>query len=222
VRRVAIAAALVALLGIFASSASAKVQVPVKACPTTYAIPGQHFKRPTRTTLALSAKEARPLVAWAGGGTPIVLAPRGYACTALVGADGGVHVQLAPAGIPGASKTGPAVDVEVEGACVSCITAVACGLFPTAAKDNGVPCKTPRPARERVAKLLPTVRAFIDPAGVRGSGAPSGGRFAAVGAVVYVPDRSAFAARVTCTVETADSGSCQPIIADFLARVGTH
>jgi hypothetical protein len=57
---------------------------------------------------------------------------------------------------------------------------------------------------------------------VRGTGSPSGGRLAAVGAVVYVPDRSAFAARVTCTVEKADSGSCQSIIADFLARVGTH
>jgi len=42
---------------------------------------------------------------------------------------------------------------------------------------------------------------------------------AAVGAVVYVPDRSAFAARVTCTLEKADSGSCRSIIADFLTRI---
>jgi hypothetical protein len=222
VRRAGAAALLIAVLGVFASSASANVQVPVKACATSYAIPGQHFKRPTRATLALTAREARDLVAWAGGGTPIVLAPHGFACTALVGADGGVHVQLAPPGDPGAAKTGPAVDVEVEGACVSCITAVACGLFPSAARDNGFPCKTPHPARERVAKLLPTVHAFIDPAGVQGSGAPSGGRLAAVGAVVYVPERSAFAARVTCTVETADAHTCQAIIADFLTRVGTH
>jgi hypothetical protein len=222
VRRFALATALTALLGVFASSASATVQVPVRACPTSYAIPGQHFKRQAHATLALTAKEAGLLVAWAGGGTPIVLAPRGFACMALVGADGGVHVQLAPPGDPAAAKTGPAVDVEVEGACVSCITAVACGVFPTASKDNGFPCKTPRPARERVAKLLPTVRAFIDPAGVKGSGAPSGGRLAAVGAVVYVPDRSAFAARVTCTLEKADSGSCRSIISDFLTRVGKH
>ncbi len=151
-----------------------------------------------------------------------MLAPHGFSCTALVGADGGVHVQLAPPGAVGAAKTGPAVDVEIEGACVSCITAVACGLFPTASKDSGIPCRTPHPARERVAKLLPTVRAFIDPAGVTGTGAPSGGRLAAVGAVVYVPDRSAFAARVTCTLERADAGSCQAIISDFLARVGTR
>ena len=71
-------------------------------------------------------------------------------------------------------------------------------------------------------KLLPTVRAFLDPAGVRGTGAPSGGRLPALGAVVYVPDRSAFAARVTCTVGKADRASCEPIIADFLARVGTN
>ena len=221
-RRVAAAAALVAVLGVLAPSASATVQVPVRACATSYAIPGQHFKRPTRATLALTAKEAGALVAWAGGGTPIVLAPRGFACTALVGADGGVHVLLTPPGDPAAAKTGPAVDVEIEGACVGCITAVACGVFPRAVRDNGLPCKTPHPARERVATLLPTVRAFIDPAGVRGSGSPSGGRLAALGAIVYVPDRSAFAARVTCTLEKADSGSCRPIIADFLTRVGKH
>ena len=221
-RRAALVAVLVALPGLHAASASAKVRVPVKACPTSYAIPGQHLKRPTQATLALSAREAGALVAWAGGGTPIVLAPHGFACSALVGADGGVHVQLAPADDPAAAKTGPAVDVEVEGACVGCITAVACGLFPGAAKDSGVPCRTPHPARERVARLLPTVRAFIDPAGVKGTGAPSGGRLAAVGAVVYVPDRSAFAARVTCTLEQADSGSCRAIIADFLTRVGKH
>jgi hypothetical protein len=222
VRRLAVGSTLLVLLGAFSASAAATVQVPVKACPTTYAIPGQHFKRPARATLALTAKEASVLVAWAGGGTPIVLAPRGFACTALVGADGGVHVQVAPAGVPGAAETGPAVDVEVEGACVGCITSVVCGVFPTASRDNGIPCKTPRPARERVVRLLPTVRAFFDPPGVTGTGAPSGGHLAAVGAVVYVPDRSAFAARVTCTLERADAGSCQSIIADFLTRVGKH
>lgn len=221
-RGVAVVLLLAAVGGLVVSNASASVRVPVKVCPTTYAIPGQQHTRVTHALLALSVKEAAPLAAYAGGGTPIVLGPRGFSCTALVGADGGVHVQLTPPGAVAASKTGPAIDVEVEGACVSCITAVACGLFPSAAKDNGFACKTPRPARERVARLLPTVRAFIDPAGVSGTGAPSGGRLAAVGAVVYVPERSAFAARVTCTLEHAEAGSCQAIIADFLARVGTR
>ena len=117
----------------------------------------------------------RRAVAWAGGGTPIVLAPRGFACSALVGADGGVHVLLTPPGDPAAAKTGPAVDVEIEGACVGCITAVACGVFPRAAKDNGFPCKTPHPARERVATLLPTVRAFIDPPASRAAARPRAG-----------------------------------------------
>jgi Domain of unknown function (DUF4850) len=219
VRRIALAAVAAASLCAFAPNALANVRVAVKACPTSYAIPGTQQKRPTHATLATTAKKAKAVVAWAGGGTPIVLAPQGFACKALVGADGGVHVQLAP---PGASKTGPAVDLEVEGSCVGCITAVACGLFPGAVKDMGFPCTTPHPARERVAKLLPTVRAFIDPAGVRGTGNPSGGRLSAVGAVVYVPNRSAFAARLTCTVETADSATCQTIIADFLTRVGTR
>ncbi len=192
--------------------------MPVKRCPTTYAIPGQKHTFPTHTSLSATAKEARTVVAWAGGGTPIVLAPSGFSCKALVGADGGVHVQLAP---PGAGKQGPAVDVEVEGACIGCITAVACGLFPGAAKDMSFPCKTPHPKSERVAKLLPTVRAFIDPAGVHGTGSPSGGSLPAVGAVVYAPSLSAFAARVTCTLGKADAASCQTIIADFLARVGS-
>jgi hypothetical protein len=220
VRRIALVVLGAALLcALTATSALANVRVAVKACPTSYAIPGTHQKQPTHATLATTAKKAKALVAWAGGGTPIVLAPHGFDCKALVGADGGVHVQLAP---PGAPKAGPAVDLEVEGSCIGCITAVACGLFPGAVHDMGFPCTTPRPARERVAKLLPTVRAFIDPAGVRGTGNPSGGRLPAVGAVVYVPNRSAFAARLTCTVEPADSATCQTIIADFLTRVGTR
>jgi hypothetical protein len=219
VRRAALAAVAAALCCALAPSALANVRVAVKACPTSYAIPGTHQTRATHATLATTTSKAKAVVAWSGGGTPIVLAPQGYGCKALVGADGGVHVQLAP---PGASKTGPAVDLEVEGSCVGCITAVACGLFPGAVQDMGYPCSTPHPARERVAKLLPTVRAFIDPAGVRGTGHPSGGRLAAIGAVVYVPNRSAFAARLTCTVERADSATCQTIIADFLTRVGTR
>jgi hypothetical protein len=217
VRRVLLAAMTAALLGALAPSALASVRVAVEPCATQYAIQGAGGTRPTHATLALKPAEAKGLVAWAGGSTPIVLAPRGFACKALVGADGGVHVQLAP---PGAARSGPAIDVEVEGACVGCITAVACGLFPSAVQQMGYPCSTPHPARERVARLLPTVRAFVDPAGVRGSGSPSGGRLRAVGVVVFVPDRSSFAARLTCTVEQADAAACQPIIADFLARVG--
>ena len=220
-RRLLLAAATTALLALLAPSALASVRVPVKACPTSYAIPGAQHARATHATLSMTAKEAAAIVAWSGGGTPVVLSPRGFACSALVGADGGVHVQLSPPGATGADKIGPAVDLEVEGSCVSCITQVACGLFPRASKDGGFRCLTPRPKRERVANLLPTVRAFIDPPGVRGTGAPSGGRLQAVGAVVYVPDRSSFAARLTCTLERVDAGSCQAIIADFLARVGT-
>jgi hypothetical protein len=208
-----------ALLGTLASAALADVRVTVQACPTTYGIPGDHPIRPTHATLALKATEAASLVAWAGGGTPVVLAPRGYACKALVGADGGVHVRLAP---PGAPTSGPAVDVDVEGSCVGCIAALACGLFPHASKTTGFPCHTAHPKRERVATLLPNVRAFIDPPGVRGSGNPSGGRLQAVGAIVYVPNRTIFAARLTCTVGTSDATSCQSILTDFLGRVGTR
>lgn len=217
-RRAAVAIVTVALFGALVPAAPANVRIAVKACPTQYAIPGSGGKRPAHAAVDLKAAQAKQLRAWAGGSTPIVLAPRGYACKALVGADGGVHMQLAP---PGAATSGPAIDVEVEGACVGCITAMVCGLFPAAELEMGYPCTTVRPKRERVAKLLPTVRAFIDPAGVKGSGAPSGGRLQAIGAVVFVPDRSAFAARVTCTVERSDSALCQPIVADFLTRVGT-
>jgi hypothetical protein len=217
VRRVALTVVALALMGVLVPGALANVRVAVRPCPTTYAVPGDRQKPPTKASLALTAFAAQKLVAWAGGGTPIVLAPHGFACKALVGADGSAHVQLAP---PGAARSGPAVDVEVEGACVGCITAMACGLFPAAEQAMGYPCTTKLPTRERVAQLLPTVRAFSDPAGVKGSGSPSGGRLPAVGAVVFVPERSAFAARVTCTLEKADAGSCQPIIADFLSRIG--
>jgi hypothetical protein len=110
--------------------------------------------------------------------------------------------------------------VEVEGSCVGCIASVACGLFPRAARDTGFACHTPHPKAERVARLLPNVRAFVDPAGVHGSGNPSGGRLRAVGAIVYVPDRTQFAARLTCTLDSSAAASCQNILTDFLGRVG--
>jgi hypothetical protein len=217
VRALATVVLAAALLGTLASSATAGVRVSVQACPTTYGIPGDHPKRPTHATLALTTREAGSLLAWAGGGTPVVLAPRGFACRAFVGADGSVQVRLAP---PDAAASGPAVEVEVEGSCVGCIASLACGLFPRAAKDTGFPCHTVRPKRERVATLLPNVRAFIDPAGVKGSGNPSGGPLRAVGAIVYVPNRSTFAARLTCTLAGSDAASCQGILTDFLGRVG--
>jgi hypothetical protein len=218
VRLLAAAVVAAALLGTLASTATAGVRVAVQACPTSYGVPGDHPTRPTHATLALTAKQAGSLVAWAGGGTPVVLAPRGYGCKALVGADGGVHVRLAP---PGAAASGPAVDIEVEGSCVGCIAALACGLFPHASKDTGFACHTVHPKRERVARLLPDVRAFIDPAGVKGSGDPSGGSLRAVGAIVYVPNRSTFAARLTCALGGDDAATCQAILSDFLGRVGT-
>jgi hypothetical protein len=208
-----------AMIGALAANANASVRVPVRTCPTTYGIPGDHPTRATHATLAITAKQAKDLTAWSGGGTPVVLSPRGYDCTALVGADGGVHLRVAP---PDAPKSGPAIDVDVEGSCVGCIAALACGLFPRAVHDTGFKCHTPSPKQEKVATLLPTVRAFNDPPGVHGSGVPSGGRLRAVGVVVYVPDQTTFAARMTCALESSAAASCSTVIADFLGRVGTQ
>jgi hypothetical protein len=211
------ALALLGALAVPAAPASADIRAAVHVCPTTYGVPGASFKAPPRTALLdVGAAAATRIVAWAGAGTPIVLGPAGYDCHALVAADGGVHVRLAP---PGAATSGPAVDVEVEGSCVGCIVQLACGVFRDAANGSGFTCKTPRPAAERVSRLIANVRAFHDPAGVKGSGDPSGGRFAALGAILYVPDRSSFAARVTCTLAARDAGICQDVIADFLGRV---
>jgi hypothetical protein len=193
------------------------VTVPVHRCPTSYGVPGATFRHVTSARVDLSPAHAKRLVAWSGGGTPVVLAPPGFACTALVGADGGVHVRLAP---QGAAKSGPAVDVEVEGACVGCIAQLACGVFRGAERESGLPCTTPHPAAERVRRLIAHVRAFHDPPHVKGSGNPSGGPYPALGAVVYVPDRTDFAARVTCTLDRRTQDLCEDVIADFLGRVG--
>jgi hypothetical protein len=206
-----------AALVVCAAPAAADIKVPVRRCTTAYGVPGASFKQTRSALLDVSAAHAKRLVAWAGGGTPVVLAPKGFACSALVGADGGVHVRLAP---PGARKTGPAVDIEVEGACVGCIAQLACGVFRGAEKQSGLPCTTPHPAAERVRRLIANVRAFHDPPDVKGSGDPSGGPYAALGAIVYVPDKTDFAARVTCTIDTRSQDLCGDVIADFLGRVG--
>ena len=148
--------------------------------------------------------------------------PRGFSCTALVGADGGVHVQLAPPGAVGARRPGRRSTSRSRAPASAASPRWPAVLFPTASKDNGIPCRTPHPARERVAKLLPTVRAFIDPAGVRGTGAPSGGRLRGRRRGRLRPGPLGLRRARDVHARARRAGSCQAIISDFLARVGTR
>lgn len=103
-------------------------------------------------------------------GQMTVIAPRGWRCSALIGADGSEGITVFP---PGTTTASPEAIRGIEtSACYGCTTGQACALFPAAARawraSFHSPCPAHRPAAESVDRLSATVVAFEDPAFVKG------------------------------------------------------
>jgi hypothetical protein len=166
-------------------------------------------------------------VTYYGSGTRTLLGPKGWHCEAHVGADGSTSMVITPAGQP-ASTESPlpdrqAVTAYTMGACIGCIADMACGLFPEAWKlfeQPGVSCPTKTPAGELVTRPMPRSAVFEDPPGVAGTGEPSGGRYRALGLLVFDQGAGAGGAgvdfpsvlKITCTLPDAMAQVCDEII----------
>lgn len=196
---------------------------------------------PTTMTATLTPAVAA-LVAFYGNGALTLLGPKGWECQAAVGVDGSASMTITPpgqstragssaAGSPaaGSSPTGgsaadeQAVTAYSGGACVGCIATMACGLFPEAWSLFATPgsaCPTVLPVRERVTRPGPRSAVFEDPPGVAGTGEPSGGRYRAIGLLVYDPGTGGggmgltlpSGLKVTCTLPDAMSQICDELI----------
>src|SRR5690348_13156598 len=70
---------------------------PVVHCPTSFGGPGPHPKPPASVTLSVPADAAGRLTAYSDGDA-LLLAPRGWACRGLVGADGTAQLTAFPRG----------------------------------------------------------------------------------------------------------------------------
>ncbi len=202
-------------------------RIPVVTCPTSFGLPDETIGPvpPTMTATVTPAVAAQ--VTFYGNGTLTLLGPKGWQCEAAVGVDGSSSMVITPPGQPtptgSPSPDRQAVTAFTGGACVGCIATMACGLFPEAWRlfdQPGLSCPTTTPAGELVTRPMPSSAVFEDPPGVAGTGEPSGGRYRALGLMVFDPGTGAggsgadfpSALKVTCTLPDAMAQVCDEIV----------
>jgi hypothetical protein len=202
-------------------------RIPEVDCPTTFGLPGETMPPIPTTMTATLTPDVAALVTFYGNGTLTLLGPKDWRCEAAVGVDGSASMtitppgQARPAGSP--SPDDQAVTASTGGACVGCIASMACGLFPEAWNlfaQPGLSCPSTPPSRELVTRPRPRSAVFEDPPGVAGTGEPSGGRYRALGFLVFNPGTevggsgldlpSAF--KLTCTLPDTMAQICDEVV----------
>ena len=202
------------------AAAAPSSTVPVARCPTSYGIAQPVPRLPGSVSVSASHSATARLDAYSNG-VLIVLAPRGWHCHALVGADGSASITIAAAG---ATKVAQRAITAHFGDTYGDAAALACALFPAAADQlaNGISCGAHRPPRESTSQVNARTIDFTDPPRVRGDGKPSGGSDAARGEMVFVPASTGFegyAFTATCTLPASQGSICKTILADALTRI---
>jgi len=202
--------------------------LPVVPCSTSYGV------QPSGTPFV--ARQLPSAIALGGlsfysNGRITVLGPAGWVCSALVAADGGQELDVYQPGQsdlsthavpPGTEVVQINSDYTGHGPGALLI----CPLFPSSPAGTFLGTSVPCPARathEHVARLTDDVVTFTDPAGVRGSGAGSGGSLATIGAAVYPqitpePPGGVMVYLLSCTLPATSAENCDAIEADFLVR----
>ena len=207
--------------------ASRTAHIPVVTCPTTFGLPDETMAPVPSTMTATVSAAVAAQVAFYSNGTRTLLGPRDWHCEAAVGVDGSSSMTITPPGQATPTGSPPpdqqAVTAFTGGACVGCIASMACGLFPEAWKlfdQPGLACPTKSPAGELITRPIPRSAIFEDPPGVAGTGDPSGGRYRALGLLVFDPGTGAAgsgtdmpsALKITCTLPDAMAQVCDEIV----------
>jgi hypothetical protein len=202
-------------------------RIPVVTCPTSFGLPDETLGPIPSTMTATVSPAVAAQVTYYGNGTRTLLGPKGWRCEAAVGADGSTSMSITPPDQPtttgSPSPDRQAVTAYTGGACIGCIADMACGLFPEAWKlfeQPGVSCPTKTPPGELVTRPMPRSAVFEDPPGVAGTGEPSGGRYRAIGLLVFYPGAGAGGTgqdfpsvlKITCTLPDAMAQVCDEII----------
>jgi hypothetical protein len=165
-----------------------------------------------------------------------IMAPTGWACSASIGADGSSELAAFPEGQPSpmspgsTSDTGEQVVGSQASACSSCNYAQTTPVFTAAANQcaidyAGTPSACPGPyAGESIDPIGDGIVGFLDPAGVKGSGAGSGGAYPANGVVTYHPgsDGSQPSYIETCTLPDSQHSLCTAALDDFVLAYGSQ
>lgn len=202
--------------------------LPVISCTTSYGAgspPSPFVPHELPTTSSIHG------LSFYSNGRITVLGPTGWACGALVAADGGQRLDVYPPGQPDystqlAPKGAELVEVQVDYTGHVPGVALVCDLFPdsagvSVAKESGYPCQ--KPASEKSTQLTPDVVVFTDAPGVKGSGTASGGSLTSMGAAVYPQlsfgsTASVNVSLLSCTLPKTDASLCRAIEGDYLVR----
>jgi hypothetical protein len=219
-----------------AATGTVTANVPVVRCPTSlgYVPSGPRIMLPRSRQVAVPAALADRLAVYTDSrGTMELVAPKGWNCTAVFGADGSGGVAVYPHGesLPASwgvswrlarTSAVTAVVGSETSACYTCTLAQACPLFPAANATLrsylGRQTCPARPAAEKVTPAGTGIVNFTDPAGTSGTGVPSGGRYPAAGVMTWHPKSSDGSWMETCT--GPGDAECTVILKSFLAWYG--
>ncbi len=201
------------------TSASAQpvtsVTLRVVHCPATYGGMGALPAPPPTWDVALPSDVALAF-SFYGISETRVLAPRGWECSGLVGADGSYGITIAD---PTDAHAAVSVD-GAPGAPYGEVLSMACPFFSDASKKARADfpgmftCSVP--AGEKVLRIDSTDIEFIDAPGIAGTGALSGLAYPVYGIVHY--DSGGGASTLSCALPPSSPSLCKPILDTFVAN----
>jgi hypothetical protein len=159
----------------------------------------------------------------------MLLAPKGWTCKALFGADGSGAMTIVPTGetLPTGAlardSSDQAITAGETGGSPVQAALQACSLFPAAANAEKAffenACSPP-PSSESLDQISTSAVAFEDPAGTAGTGSPSGGENPANGVITYSADKGPGSYTSTCTVPQDEHDLCTASLNYFISVYG--
>ena len=218
------------VFGMWLASVQAVAQdqtlLPVVSCQTSRAIPDEQVSgAPQSLLVSLPKALADRLAFYSDQSALIVLGPRGWGCSAQVGADNSQRLEIRPVGSPaGPTATkGPAVFAyHSGGGCVGCAAQVACSFFPerVAAASKDFNCKPPAPPKGETLVRPDVLSALVsDPPHVKGTSWLSGEAEPSTTLIeISPPGEDFWAAKLDCTLSVEQAPFCSAIVKDFDAR----
>jgi hypothetical protein len=225
--------------GVFVNTASqqSSTLIPVVKCPSSYGIGGtRQMPSPVKESAPIPSSLAQMFTYYVDKAAFIspVLGPRGWACSASVGADGGWTVELRPRGMPGKDQI-----IQADGpSCLGCNFYAVCPIVPHVSAEMNYyeKCPADHTSRQIVSWIVGSpkysssgndVVSIVDPPGVKGYVAHSGGRYFARGILLYFwgqpasyfgdPGEGGVSAAMTisCVLPNNDIRICEAVFASF-------
>jgi hypothetical protein len=217
--------------------ATVSAQLSQVVCTTTYGLqPTSTPNLPSTVAESIPSNLVSEIAVYTDAqGQMQILAPTGWACSATLGVDGSSELAAFPEGQtnPTTYSTTPDTGEQVvgsqTGACVGCTYSQATPLFTAAASqcssgNTGDPSMCPGPyAGESIDPIGDGIVGFLDPPGVKGSGAGSGGAYPANGVSTYHPETSGSQTSYieTCTLPDSQHSLCTAALDNFVLAYGS-